>query len=57
MGSCLHVEFGQANCTESMAAVDHDPRDMIFCVEVFRAKGALLLIEQLADKLVYLFAI
>ena len=40
-----------------MSAVYHDPGNVLIRIVVLLAEQALLLVEQLVDKLIYLFAI
>lgn len=53
----VHVELGEAGRAERMPAVNHYPRNLMFCIVIFLTKSALLLVEQLAHELVDLFAI
>jgi hypothetical protein len=57
MEGCLHVELGKTDRAESVAAVDHNPWNVMLGVVILLAESTLFLVEQLAHKLVYLVSI
>lgn len=57
MSEGVHVELGEAGRAEGMAAVYHNPWNVLTRIVVLLAEEAFVLVEQLVDELVYLFAI
>lgn len=53
----VHVELREARGAEGMTAVDHNPWDVLTCIVILLAEEAFLLVEELVDELIYLFAI